>query len=352
MHTKKTVLVTGGNGYLASWIIQYCLDAGYKVHATVRDLNQNKKLGFLKTLTGQKPGQIKLFQADCLVPGSFAQAMKGCSVVFHTASPFFLGPFQDVDIELIQPAIMGAEQICKQASQTPTVKRVILTSSCAAIGGDNIDILTVKNQCFTEDNWNISSSLTHMPYCYSKLKAEKAAWALANKQNQWTLVTINPTLIVGPSLDYHASSSGSFQLMALLASGQLRHGVPDSQFGCVDVRDVARAHLAAAENHKANGRFIINAGVTDYLSVAKSLANQWSHVYALPKRQLPKWLVWLFGPLMDKTITRRFIKRNVGYNIAYDNSKSKQVLGLQYRSIDDAVALMFEQMHANWLLAG
>ena len=195
--TKK-VLVTGGSGYLASWIIKMLLDKGVSVHATVRDPENRDKTAHLKAF--DKEGRLTLFQADLLDMGSFKESMQGCDIVIHTASPFFISGVKDPEKELIKPAKIGTRNVLETAKQISCVKRIVLTSSVAAIYGDNEDIKKISSGILTENDWNMTSSADHMPYSFSKTEAEEEAWKISKTQDQWDLVVINPGLIFGPSL--------------------------------------------------------------------------------------------------------------------------------------------------------
>lgn len=129
--------------------------------------------------------------------------------------------------------------------EVASVKRVVLTSSCAAIYTDAIDCQKAPNGILNEDIWNTTASLTHQPYSYSKTLAEKKAWEIAHSQQQWDLVTINMSLVMGPPLNAHYTTSESILFLKQLGNGTLRFGAPKMGFGLVDVRDVAEAHLRA-----------------------------------------------------------------------------------------------------------
>ena len=137
---SKPVLVTGGSGYVASWIIKMLLEDGIHVKATVRDPSNSKKVGHLKALAKASAGKLNLFKSDLLDTGSFDEPMRDCELVIHTASPFFLTGIKNPGKELIRPAREGTRNVLESAKRTPTVKRVVLTSSVVAIYGDNADI--------------------------------------------------------------------------------------------------------------------------------------------------------------------------------------------------------------------
>ncbi|KAL8159409.1 hypothetical protein V2J09_000946 [Rumex salicifolius] len=127
----KTVCMTGGSGYMASWLIKLLLQRGYTVRATVRNLNDEKKTEHLLALDGAKE-RLHLFEADLLKESSFDSAIDGCDGVFHTASPcrFHCKDPQD---ELIDPAVKGTINVLNSCAKSSTVKRVVLTCSAGAM---------------------------------------------------------------------------------------------------------------------------------------------------------------------------------------------------------------------------
>ena len=346
--TSAPVMVTGATGYVAGWIVKRLLDEGLTVHAAVRDPDNAEKLKYLNALATDAPGHIRYFKADLLDPGSYRDAMAGCQVVFHTASPFKLG-VNDPQRDLVDPAVQGTRNVLEEASRTPSVKRVVLTSSCAAIYGDNADLQDTPEGIFTEDVWNTSSSLTHQPYSYSKTVAEKEAWAIHDQQDQWDLVVINPSFVIGPGINPRGTSE-TFRLIRQLGSGKLKAGMPRLGLGVVDVRDLAEAHVRAAFTPEAAGRYIVSGHNTDYFELAKALEERYGDDYPIPRRSLPKWLVWLFGPLTDKTTTRAVVARNVGLPWKGDNTKGVRELGLTYRPMEESMNEFFQQMIDNGVI--
>ena len=160
----KPVLVTGGNGYIASWIVKYLLADGINVHATVRDPDNRAKVGhLLKAAQGAK-GKLTLFKADLLKDGAFDEAMQGCELVIHTASPFVIKGLKDAQKELVDPAVMGTKNVLDAANRVTSVKRVVLTASVVSVYGDAQDMSDQGLKAFTEAQWNTTSSVSHQPY--------------------------------------------------------------------------------------------------------------------------------------------------------------------------------------------
>ena len=340
--TSSSVLVTGATGYIAGWLVKTLLEAGVTVHAAVRDPDNSEKRNHLDAAAEKASGKISYFKTDLLDEGSYAEAMEGCSIVFHTASPFVID-VKDPRKELVDPAMLGTRNVLVQATKTPSVERVVLTSSCAAVFGDNADLQETANAMFTEAHWNTSSSLRHNPYFFSKTEAEKEGWKIAESQDRWDLVTINPSLVMGPGLSPRASSE-SFNIIRQMGDGTMKAGVPDLGLGLVDVRDVAQAHIAAAYTAQANGRYIVSGHNTSLPEMARQLLPKFGDKYPIPRKTIPKFLVWLIGPIMMPGMTRKFIARNVGYPWKGDNTKSVEELGMNYRSLSQTMNDFFQQM--------
>ena len=343
----QTILVTGATGYLASWAIKQLLEQGQTVHATVRDVNAQQKHQHLLDIAEKASGTLTLFNADLLTEGSFAEAMTGCDTVIHMASPFVISGIKDPQQQLIKPAEEGTRNVLAQVEKTDTVKRVVLTSSVVSIYGDSCDLLDTQQGIFTEAHWNTTSSVDHQPYSLSKTLAEKLAWKMNGEQTRWDLVVINPGFIMGPSLTNRKDST-SIDFMRGLLKGQYKKGAPDLAFGLVDVRDVANAHVQAAFRLGATGRHILVAQSPSVLEMASALREEFGSKYPLPSKMLPKWLVWLVAPMAG--LTRKFVKTNIGYPLAFDNSYSQKDLGIEYRSMKQTLADHANQLEKDGLL--
>ncbi|KAJ0439477.1 putative cinnamyl-alcohol dehydrogenase [Helianthus annuus] len=127
----KVVCVTGASGYIASWLVKLLLARGYTVHATVRSLDDPKKIEHLLALDGAKE-RLSLFEANLTAEGSFDSAIDGCVCVFHTASPVMFS-VDDPKTKLLDPALKGTLNVLKSAAKVKSLKRVVLTSSIATV---------------------------------------------------------------------------------------------------------------------------------------------------------------------------------------------------------------------------
>lgn len=344
--SAKKVLVTGVSGYIASWVVKHLLDRGYTVHGTVRSVNNQEKVAHLLSLAEGAKGSLKLFEADLLVPGSFTEAMEGCEYVIHMASPFFVAGVKDPMQQLIKPAKDGTQNVLDTATQISSVKRIVLTSSVAAIMGDSKEGQTLPDKRFTDSHWNTSSTVNHRPYSFSKTVAEKTAWKLVKDQSQWDLVTINPGFVFGPSLSKRSDST-SVNFVMDLASGKFLFGLPEMYSSIVDVRDVSLLHVLAMENPDASGRYIGVAAVKTFFQIGQLLKHEIGGKYRWPVIQAPKWLAKLVGPLFGQS--RKEIENNVGYPYQFDHSRSQE-LGLTFRPVSETLVEHLEQLIEDGLL--
>lgn len=317
-------LVTGATGYVAGWIIKELLEQGVEVRAPVRDPTNDKELAHLRNIAAKSTGILKFYKADLLDEGSYAEAMEGCKIEFHTASPVVLAP-EDPLRDLVEPALNGVKNVLGAATNTPSVQRVVLTSSCLAIYGDNKDLANMPNHTINEDIWNTSSSLEHQQYSYSNTVAEIEAWSIHQKQNQWELALVNPSLVFGPGLS-NTHTAESFGMIKQFGDGLMKSGCPHLEVGIVDVRDLAVAHLKAGFNPDARGRNIVHGSNTSFLEISEKLRSEFPN-YPLPTRTIPKPIIWLVGPCINKALTRKVVSSNIGLPFAAANSKSINELG-------------------------
>jgi nucleoside-diphosphate-sugar epimerase len=358
----KPVLVTGATGYVAGVLIKQLLELGILVHATVRDVTKKEKYQYIQDVADRLNGTIKFFSADLLIDGSFYDAMKDCSIVFHTASPF-VQVVEDPLRDLVEPAVKGTKNVLHTALKIPSVTKVIVTSSTAALTGSCADgynpALMGNAKMVTEDHWNRTSDLISGPYAFSKTLAEQAAWIMAGSQTQWKLVVINPSFVIGPGLISHHESSTSYKVLLSFAGNnnlQLKTGTTVIGMGFVDVRDVATAHIAAAYNPNASGRYLCckkNSGL-DQIPVA--LLTKYSpKEYPIPtsKAFIPKWLLYLVAPYVDSNISRSFVWTHMNYTTNYDASKIQQDLGITFqdRSFETSLCEMYQQLIDNNVVA-
>jgi len=285
---------------------------------------------------GVEPGEhLTFFAAELGQDAGWAEAIVGCDYVMHVASPFPPGLPQHED-ELIVPAREGALRVLR-ASRDAGVKRVVLTSSFAAIGYG----LKAQKAPFDETNWSDLKGEGVQPYIKSKTIAEQAAWDFISKEGaSLELSVINPTGIFGPVLG--PDFSNSISIVKRLMDGM--SGCPKIYFGVVDVRDVAELHLMAMTHPEAKGeRFIATAGnCISMFDVAKALRRRLGTAAAkVPNRQLPNWFM-RFAALRNAAL--RPMLPQLGKIRNSTGEKARRVLGWAPRSSEDAVVATAESL--------
>ena len=335
--TSELVLVTGGSGFVAAHCILQLLAAGYRVRTTVRSLSSEAGVRATLTNAGAQPGaDLSFVAADLTSDAGWQEAVAGCAYVLHVASPFPAKVPKHED-ELIVPAREGALRVLR-AARNANVKRVVLTSSFAAVGYGLPDL----DRPATEERWTNTNSPNVGAYVKSKTLAERAAWDfIAGEGGALELSVVNPVGIFGPVLgpDYAAS----IQIVQRLMDGALP-GTPRMSFGVVDVRDVADLHLRAMINPAAKGeRFLAVAGSSMSMNeVAKLLKQRMGPAAArVPTRILPDWIVKL-SSIFDRSV--RQIVPDLGKMRSASNEKARRVLGWSPRSNEEAIIATAESL--------
>ncbi|MFE5818797.1 NAD-dependent epimerase/dehydratase family protein [Streptomyces sp. NPDC056479] len=338
---STAVLVTGGSGFVGSHLVKRLLERGHRVHATVRSSAATAKVRPLREMQEAHPGQLSLFEADLLAEGSFDEAMTACRTVFHVASPFRMPEkIKDGRRDMVDPALLGTRNVLAAIERTPTVDRLVLTSTVGAIFGDYADVLEMDDGVLSERYFNTTSTVENNPYHYAKTVAERAAWDAEAAQGRWRMVSVNPGLILGPSLT-PTSESGSLFLLQELFNGYFFYGAPDFSFTTADVREVADAHIAAAENPDAKGRYIVaSETMTSFHEMSRILRTRYPRDLRLPRTALPHWPVRVLGPAFG--LSQDYIRKHLGIRFRVDNSRSVSELGITYRPIEETVLDHYE----------
>ncbi|MFJ3667811.1 NAD-dependent epimerase/dehydratase family protein [Streptomyces sp. NPDC090106] len=331
-----TVLVTGGSGFVGGHLVRRLLERGYTVRTTVRSLTNPAKNSALEAMRVEFDGRLTLFEADLLTDGSFDEAAEGCATVFHVASPFLMPEqIKDGQRDVVDPALLGTRNVLGAVERTATVRRLVFTSTVGAIFGDYGDVDGMKDRTLAEEYVNTTSTVANNPYHYAKTVAEQAAWEAARAQDRWTMVSVNPGLILGPALT-SASDSGSLFLLEELFKGYFFYGAPDFSFTTADVRDVADAHIAAAERPDAHGRYIVAAEtMTSFHDMSRILLTAYPRDPRLPRTRLPHWPVRILGPAFG--LTQEYIRAHLGIRFRVDNSRGIRELGIGYRPVEETV---------------
>lgn len=332
------VTLTGITGYIASHIAQQLLEKDdVIVHGTVRDLENESKYAYLKELPGAKE-RLKFFQANLLEEGSFDEAVRGATYVLHTASPFLIDKITNPQRQLVDPAVKGTVEIFEACQRTAkdTLKRIVVTSSVAAVQGKNDE--RGLGHVFTEEDWNCTSTLKRGSYAYSKTQAEKAAWKKAKEYN-FDLVTINPCFVMGPTLSGR-SDGASVKYIKNLMDGTYKSGCPDFRYCIVHVQDVARAHVQAAFVQEAKGRYLVSASSTSMPQVA-ALLHETYPTLPIPTKTIPRWLMYLVGPFNG---VDWHTCSSLGKPLDYDASKAERDLGMEWRDVNETLLEMAKNL--------
>lgn len=331
------VLVTGGSGFIGAHCILQLLDQGYRVRTTVRSLNREADVRAMLRQGGAEPGNsLSFVAADLTSDEGWPEAVAGCAYVLHVASPLPANLPRDEN-EIIIPAREGALRVLR-AARDAGVKRVVLTSSFAAIGYGH----KPQREPFTESDWTDPNGDDLTAYTKSKTLAERAAWDFISKEDGGLeLSAINPVGVFGPVLA--ADYSASILIVQRLMDGALP-GCPKLFFGAVDVRDVASLHLLAMTHPAARGeRFLAVAG--DFLSmleIAKLLkARMGDSATRVPLRELPNWILRL-AVLRDPAI--KLILPELGKWKNATGEKARRLLGWSPRSREDAIIATAESL--------
>lgn len=320
------VLLTGGSGFIAAHCVDYLLQRGHDVVFTVRSDEKGEKV--LKNHSGTPSSKLSyVIVKDIAQETAFDEAVKSdppFEAVLHTASPFHFN-VTDPKKDLLDPAIIGTTGILKAVKKSaPTVKRVVITSSFASI----IDPAN-HPETYTEAHWNPITweEAVQNPgnaYRASKTFAEKAAWEFVEKEKpNFQIATINPPLVIGPVVHYFNSLDSintSNERIRDMIQGKFKDkGLPPSGvFLWVDVRDVALAHVKAMEVPDAAGkRFFVTNG---YMSNGE--------IASVIKKNFPD--------LADKLPANLESDRPKDI-FGYDNTRSKEILGLQYKPLEETV---------------
>ncbi|MGQ0849774.1 MAG: NAD-dependent epimerase/dehydratase family protein [Actinomycetota bacterium] len=333
--TDRPVCVTGASGFVGSQIVRELLEHGYRVRGTVRSPTRSLDEGHLPALPGAAE-RLELVAADLHQPGSFDEAIAGCGYVIHTASPYVLS-VADPQRDLVDPAIEGTKTVLQSVLRAGDVRRVVITSSFAAMTDEPAGTMSEKD-------WNTKSSLSRNPYYYSKVMAERAAWEMAGAQPGLDLVSVNPSVVIGPSLVPSLNTSNG--TLVSTTNGTFP-GILSLSFGLVDVRDVAAAHRLAFETGSAQGRYLCTADVWTMRQVVEA-----AKVAGLGVRRLASLpFDNPFGTALAKLAARLqpagnrdYLLTNLGRHWQVDTTKVRTELGLVFRSVAETVVDAFADL--------
>lgn len=322
---SQVVCVTGASGFIGSWLVMRLLEHGYTVRATVRDPDNQKKVKHLLDLPKANT-HLTLWKADLSEEGSFDAAINGCCGVFHVATPMDFES-KDPENEVIKPTINGVLDIMKACIKAKTVKKLIFTSSAGTV-----NVEEHQGTVYDESNWSdlefvYAKKMTGWMYFVSKTLAEQAAWKFA-KENNLDLITIIPTLVIGPFL-MPSMPPSLITGLSPLTGNEAHYGIiRQGQF--VHLDDLCMSHIFLFENPKAEGRYICSSHEATIVELAKMLREKYP----------------------DYNIPTEFkdADENLG-NVVF-NSKKLLDLGFQFKySLEDMFVGAVETCHEKGLIA-
>ncbi|XP_040989800.1 putative anthocyanidin reductase [Juglans microcarpa x Juglans regia] len=322
-YMSTRVCVTGGSGYVGSWLVKMLLEKGYTVHATLRNLGDTSKVDLLKSFP-DADSRLVLFQADIYNPSEFEPAIKGCEYVFHVATPMLHNAQSSQYKDTPEAAVASVRIIADSCIRSQTVKRLIYTASFMASSPLTEDGVSFKS-CMDESCW---TPLDHIPalhasditpgYTKSKILAEKEALKYNEYENgKLEVVTLPCGLVAGETLLPYVPTSVEV-LLSLLTGNlsplnvlKLLQKVWGAIF-LVHVEDVCRAHIFCMENPSMKGRFLCAA----YNPTIREIAVYFQEKF--PEYQIPK--EFLEGPIKGVGWDSAKLKK-MGFEYTYDEGK-------------------------------
>ena len=322
---SQLILLTGASGFVAAHVLNSLLQHGYKVRGTVRTEAAADKVRktHSRLLNGDESRLTFSIVQDVAVTGAFDEAVKGVDGVIHTASPFVM-QVENNERDLLDPAIKGTTSILQAVEKyAPQVKRIVITSSFAAIADPTQGLR--PGYTYSEKDWNpvtyeqAKSGDGSTAYCASKTFAEKAAWDFVeNHKPRFDIATICPPMIYGPlehdaGLDHlNTSSADIFRLM----DGSQKAPGPTAFPAFADVRDVGEAHVKAYESSRSS-RYFVTAGNFQYPDVCEII-----------RKALPAYA----SKVPDPSSTEKVETFKV------NNERAKKDLGIRFIQLDQTIS--------------
>ncbi|MDH6120373.1 dihydroflavonol-4-reductase [Kitasatospora sp. GAS204A] len=323
-NVNETVLVTGGTGYLAGWVITGLLQRGYRVRTTVRSLDRAQQVR--DAVSGQAGEQaaatIEFAAADLLGDDGWDEAIAGADHVLHTASPMPFGS----GVDLITTAREGTRRVLGAAARAGVRRAVFTSSGVTADTGD-------PDTPATETTWTAPSGTPLRAYPDSKILAERDAWDLAAATGL-ELTAVLPTFMQGPTLGT-PNGPGTVEIIRRLLAREIP-ALPNIGWNIVDVRDIAELHILAMTSPAAAGQRYLGSGTfLWYRDIARILREKLPNETAkVPTRTMPDLVVKL---LARRNPQMAMVRSELGRTRLVDSGKARTQLGWQPRPTEQTI---------------
>ncbi|MDC3166435.1 NAD-dependent epimerase/dehydratase family protein [Candidatus Marinimicrobia bacterium] len=311
----KNILVTGGTSYIGKHVIAQLIEKNYSVRTTIRDKEKSDEIKSDIEKHLGKDITLDIHTADLLKDDGWDEAIKGCDAIIHVAGPFPIG-YDGGEKELTGPHQDGALRVFRLAKDN-SINRIILTSSVVSIWMDSTIEDTVRY--IDETNWSDLNDDNLDAYTKGKALKEKAAWDFVAEHDSIKLTTILPSVVLGPGIGKPVRR-GSMELFMMLINKEMPVA-PPLKVGMVDVRDVAKMHIAALENDESIGKRVILAENTYWMKEFGEMLRELGH--NAPTFSPPVWFV-KFMANFDKTI--KPVKPMLGVDINFNTEVARSIL--------------------------
>jgi len=327
--SSGTVLVTGASGYIGSHIVANLLSKGFNVRATVRDSSDPERVNHLESLTVSEGGSLEIVEMDLLDSESVQRAVSGCDSVIHTAAVVVLKSKRAQE-KIVDPSVVGTKNVLDAIDASSTVKRLIHTSSTAAIRPSSWE----DGQTLNTETWADDATIEENPYGLAKYSAERLVrdWH-SSKEGSIRMVTINPSVVLGPPLSKrHLRGSPSFVMMLL--NREVPFVIP-MHISIVDVRDVAEAHVRALTMGEESGRYLVVSGQMWWREAAIAIKSA-NPELRIPTRQIP-YLLSLVVSIFHPRVSLSWARMHLGKRLFWDASPAERELEMEWISPEQSL---------------
>ncbi len=328
---EGTVLVTGASGFIGSHIVANLLSRGTVVRAALRAPDDAERVAHLLSLPIGEGGGLEVVKMDLFNRREVFDAVAGCSSVIHAAAALHVGRV-DPQKDVVDPSIIGTQNICDAVAAAGSVRSVVHTSSTAAIRPTNY----VDGVCFTSESWADDATLENNAYGLAKAGAERLLreWhSQLEEEGRPHLVTINPCVVFGPPMS-RRHLGGSLSYIEALVKRALPKSLP-VHINIVDVRDVAEAHVRALDGGVDGGRYLVVGGDMWMSDVADVLRRNY------PQRKWPRgtlpYTICLLAALFHPKMSVKWARAHLRHHCTFDATPAKDEMGMSFRGPEQAI---------------